>query len=81
MKRLIRLPEVLFKTGMQKSQIFEAEQHGRFPKRVTPMPGGRAVAWLESEVDDFIDSRCAARDEPRTNYGRPPSKPAPEKIR
>jgi len=71
MKRLLRLPAVEARVGMRKTQIFQAAKAGLFPRPVNPMVNGRAVAWLESEIDDFIDSRCAARDvEPRRS-GRP----------
>jgi len=79
MKRLLRLPAVEAMVGMKKSQIFQAAKAGLFPKPVTPMVNGRAVAWVESEIDDYIDGRCAARDaEPRerARYGRPPTRKA-----
>jgi len=89
-KRFIRLPAVLAKTTMQKSQILKSEKEGKFPKRVTILEGGRAVAWDEEEVDAFMAARLAARDaEPRRSYsprksevdveprrGRPPRKNA-----
>jgi prophage regulatory protein len=63
MKRLLRLPAVLDRTGMRKTQLLEAVRDGRFPKRVAPLEGGRAVAWVEDEVEAYIASRIAARDQ------------------
>jgi prophage regulatory protein len=76
MKRLLRLPVVEDKTGMKKTQIFQAAKAGLFPRPVTPMVNGRAVAWLEEEIDAYIDSRCAARDAEPRQRGRPPSRKA-----
>ena len=63
MKRLLRLPAVLDRTGMGKTQLLEAVRTGRFPQRVAPLEGGRAVAWVEDEVEADIASRIAARDQ------------------
>ena len=54
-KRLLRMPEVCRQTGLGKSSIYSMIQSGLFPapKRL----GARAVAWLQSEVDAWIQSR------------------------
>jgi prophage regulatory protein len=36
------------------------EREGRFPKRIHLSK--RSVAWVESEVDDFLEARLAERD-------------------
>lgn len=53
--RLLRIPEVCRQTGLGKSSIYAMIQSGMFPapKRL----GARAVAWLQSEVDAWIQSR------------------------
>ncbi len=53
-KRLIRLPEVLNKTGFCKAWIYELIKSGGFPSQVKI--GARAVAFIESEVDEWIES-------------------------
>jgi prophage regulatory protein len=59
MKRLLRLPAVEDKTGLKHSQIYEDIAKGTFP---APVPlGVKAVAWVESEIDAWIDARIAAR--------------------
>ena len=51
---LIRLPEVLKRTGFGKAWIYRLISEGRFPAPV--MIGVRAVAFVESEVDEWIQS-------------------------
>jgi prophage regulatory protein len=61
-RRALRLPEVKQKTGMQKSQIFDAVRRGIFPKPFNIMPGGRAIAWDESEIDAHLEGQMALRN-------------------
>lgn len=59
--RLIRLPEVIKKTGLQRRTILNLRKKGRFP---IPVPiGERAIAWLESEVNDWIEEKIKKRDQ------------------
>jgi prophage regulatory protein len=58
--RLIRLPEVLRKTGLKQSTCYAEIKNGTFPK---PVPlGVYAVAWIEDEVDAWVEKRIEARD-------------------
>jgi prophage regulatory protein len=58
--RLIKLKEVMDCTGLARSTIYKFISESSFPK---PVPlGERAVAWLESEVQDWILERIALRD-------------------
>jgi prophage regulatory protein len=58
--RLIKRPEVERKTGKSCSRIYDDIRAGIFPK---PVPiGPQAVAWVESEIDAWIEQRIAARD-------------------
>jgi prophage regulatory protein len=34
---------------------------GKFPQQIKMVPGGRRIAWLEEEVDQWIESRAEAR--------------------
>lgn len=52
--RLIRLPEVLERTGYGKAWIYRLINEGRFPAPVKI--GVRAIAFIESEIDDWIQS-------------------------
>jgi prophage regulatory protein len=55
--RLIRLPVVIGITGLRRSSIYARIQEGRFPKAV-PL-GGHAVAWIESEIFQWVNERVA----------------------
>lgn len=61
--RLIRLDEVKRRTGFQKSSIYNRVAEGTFPRPVNL--GGRAVAWVEDEIQEWIDSRISERDKRR----------------
>src|SRR5262245_28507908 len=59
-RRIRRMPEVEALTGLSRSTIYEGIVAGTFP---APVPlGARSVGWLESEIEDWIDARVAARD-------------------
>lgn len=58
--RFLRRPEVSRLTGIQRTTVYKLEAEGLFPKRVSL--GGRAVAWIESEVIAWMTARVAARD-------------------
>ncbi len=58
--RLIKLKEVIQKTSLGRSTIYEFMTKGTFPKQVSL--GAKSVAWLESEVDDWIMDRIGERD-------------------
>ncbi|WP_333003043.1 AlpA family phage regulatory protein [Vibrio coralliilyticus] len=50
--RLIRLKEVIAKTGLSRSSIYSYISEKKFPANV-PL-GDRATAWVESEVDEWL---------------------------
>ena len=53
--RFLRLPEVMARTGLSRSTIYVRLEQGLFPRPVSL--GGRAVGWIESEVDEWIRER------------------------
>lgn len=57
MRRLLRLPDVLSRTGLSRSTLYADPT---FPKSVKV--GQRAVAWAESEIDAWIEARMAERE-------------------
>ena len=59
-KRLIRKPEVRQKTGLCNAHLYALIAEGNFPPQIKLVKGGRASAWLESEVDEWIDQRVKA---------------------
>jgi len=60
MMTVIRLPEVLTRTGLSRSTIYAMISVGAFPKPVKL--GLRAVGWPEAEVGDWLVSRLTIRD-------------------
>lgn len=55
--RLIRRPEVEQRTGLQKSAIYQRAKDGTFPRPIKI--GTYNVAWLESEIDAWVEERVA----------------------
>jgi prophage regulatory protein len=58
--RLLRLPAVLARVGMSEGTWLAAVKAGLAPKPIPVMPGGRAVAWIESEITAWIEERIKA---------------------
>lgn len=58
--RLMRLAEVVERTGRTKSPLYRDIAAGAFPAPVHIGP--RAARWVESEVDAWIAARIAERD-------------------
>ena len=56
--RLIRRKEVQAKTGLGASSIYAMMKQGKFPKAITLSE--RRVAWLESDIDNWIAERIAS---------------------
>jgi prophage regulatory protein len=57
--RLIRLPDVVERTGLSRSSIYAMAAKGAFPALVKLTE--RSAAWVETEVNDWIAGRIAAR--------------------
>jgi len=53
--RFLRLPEVMARTGLSRSTIYVRLAEGRFPEPVRLGP--RAVGWIESEIDAWMQER------------------------
>ena len=54
---LIRLPEVHRRTGYSKAWIYKLLKEKRFPAAVKI--GSRAIAFVESEINDWVNQRIA----------------------
>jgi len=59
--RFLRLPEVIQISGYRRTTIYEMIKAGDFPAPVHLGP--RAVAWVESEVEAWMQERIDARDQ------------------
>lgn len=51
----LRLPAVIKRCGCSRSEIYRLEALGKFPNRIKI--GTRSVAWVESEVQSWINER------------------------
>jgi prophage regulatory protein len=68
--RFIRLSEVMSRTGYGRTSIYRKMEDGSFPKSLKL--GGppkdpnefdsRAIAWIEEEVDQWVEDRIEDRD-------------------
>ncbi len=65
----IRLPKVKELTGLGTTKIYVMASKGMFPKQVHL--GGRAVAWVKSEVLQWNMDRIAAARGDQTSDIRP----------
>lgn len=57
---ILRLPEVKKQTGLSRSGIYQLIALGTFPKQIKL--GVRSSGWVESEIQQWIDDRIAARN-------------------
>jgi len=53
--KFLRLAEVRNRVPYSRSTIYQLVTQGRFPKPINL--GARAVAWLESDIDEWIAAR------------------------
>mgnify|MGYP000299986513 CR=1 FL=1 len=57
-KRILKLPEVMVRTGKGRASIYAGAAEGSFP---TPIKiGERASGWVENEIEQWIDVQIAA---------------------
>ena len=52
---ILRRPKVEARTGLSRSSIYQLMAEGKFPKPISI--GKRAVGWLESSINAWIDAR------------------------
>jgi prophage regulatory protein len=52
---ILRLPDVKYRTGLSRSTLYQRISDGTFPKAIGL--GGRAVGWLDSEIEEWISRR------------------------
>jgi prophage regulatory protein len=57
--RILRLPQVVEKTGFQRSHLYNLMRTGQFPRALRL--GVRAVGWDSAEVDAWVAARLAER--------------------
>jgi prophage regulatory protein len=59
--RILRLREVEQRCGLKRSRIYESISEGDFPQPVHLT--NRAVGWVASEIESWIEARISARDQ------------------
>ena len=59
---IIRKPELETCVGLTERRIRDLERDGVFPRRFLINPSGRAVGWLRSEVDAYLQARADSRE-------------------
>ena len=58
---IVRHKQVRQKLQVSSAKLFDMVARGQFPRPFSIVPGGRAVGWLESDVDAWIlDQRDAS---------------------
>ena len=59
---IMRLPAVKARVGLSRSSIYLRISKDRFPKPISL--GGRAVGWVSSEIDSWVQEQIeASRDD------------------
>jgi prophage regulatory protein len=65
---ILRLAQVIERTGLKKTKIYELQSEGQFPMRVKIT--ARAVGWIEHEVQAWLSGRVAKNNPLRTHGSR-----------
>lgn len=60
MQTVLTLPDVVKRTGVSRTRIYEMMEAGRFPKPIKI--GARAIAFIADEVDGWVADRMAERE-------------------
>jgi prophage regulatory protein len=59
----LRLRQVEAFTGLARSTIYELIAAKKFPRPIPLSDGGRRVAWSETEIQEWQQSRISAREQ------------------
>ncbi len=62
--RILRLPAVKARTGLSRSTIYLRVSEDNFPRPV--QLGGRAVGWVEAEIDKWLARQIENRRDPKS---------------
>jgi prophage regulatory protein len=57
-KKIVRPSEVIKRIGLSRSSLYKHIAAGTFPQSIAL--GDRAIGFLSSDIDDWIDSRIAS---------------------
>jgi prophage regulatory protein len=67
--RLLRRKQVESRTGLSRSTIYARIAEGSFPRPID-LGGGRAVGWIEAEIDAWLQARIDSSRSRKSVYGR-----------
>ena len=59
MSKVLKLKEVIKKSALSKSSLYEKIKRGTFPAPIKL--GERASGWIDDEVDEWIEARRRER--------------------
>ena len=65
---ILRLPQVMQRTGFSRSAIYKLVAAGSFPRPISLSI--RAVGWLEQDVEEWLSARIAASRSVRVSRRR-----------
>lgn len=68
MTALLRLPEVMQRTGMCRATVYADMAAGKFPRA---LKRGRASLWVEAEIEAFVAEQIATLPRMGQSMGRP----------
>ena len=60
MHKILRLRDVMAMTGLSRSTLYLRMSEGGFPQSINL--DGRAIGWLESEIQQWIQARVSERN-------------------
>ena len=66
-KSILRLPQVMARTGLSRSTIYLRISKGQFPRPISL--GGRAVGWIEEEIDSWLEEQIKVSRSARAEGG------------
>jgi prophage regulatory protein len=66
--KILRIAEVVERTGLSRPTIWRRERAGLFPRRRSL--GGNAVGWLEHEIQEWIQGLPPAGESSRAGKPR-----------
>ena len=68
MHNIMRLPAVMARTGLSRSTIYLRISKGCFPRSISL--GGRAVGWIDTEVNEWVAQQIKASRKEVRRTGR-----------
>lgn len=58
-EKLLRLPDVMDRSGLKRSTIYLRVRQGRFPRQIQ-LGDPHVVAWRETEITAWVNAQIAA---------------------